>query len=310
MSGFDVGHLVLIAAIALVVFGPERLQDIARTVGRSVGEFRQASLGLPEPSSDLEPAAADGAEDVPDGEKVMTLVEHIEELRDRIVKGAVPILVAAFACYFVSDWIIGLLKAPAGPNFQINAFGPMDGFALKWKVALYAGLILSSPFWLYQVLAYLAPALRPNERRFLFPILASVAALLLAGTAFGYLLLSAMVRIMVSMFGSEINYLPNASAYLSFVTFFMLACGIVFELPVALLALVRLGVLKPETLRRQRKIAYFALFVFAEIITPVADPIVGPAIVMVPLLVLYEGAILATRFVLPHGEPKAGMTVR
>ncbi len=297
---------MLVMVIGLVVFGPERLQDMARTVGRTVTEFRQASRGLPSLMGDGEPAALEGAQDVPPGEKVMSVVEHIEELRDRIIKGALPILVAAGACFFFSDWILHALKAPAGASFQINAFGPMDGFVLKWKVALYSGLILSSPFWIYQVLAYITPALRPREQRYIFPMLASVAVLLLAGTAFGYALLSAMVRIMIGMFGREINYLPNASAYITFVTFFMLACGIVFELPVALLVLMRLGVLQPETLRRQRKIAYFLLFVFAEIITPVSDPIVGPAIVMAPLVILYEAAILAARFVLPYSQQKAG----
>jgi sec-independent protein translocase protein TatC len=418
MPNIDIGHLALIAVIALVVFGPQRLQDMGKSIGRTIAEFRQASqemtaaaaeaeaeitdavtaepaaneavitdeqqappglvqgtsdvlaggggytrsippdnrqdggaagdspstpvssdqaapaslvAGMPAVAGEVAPATSSGpyapgnggpippshggllplsgdgdGEEVPQGEKLMTLIEHIEELRNRIIWGAIPILVMATACFFLSDWILRFLKAPAGASFQINAFGPMDGFMLKWKVALYAGLIFSSPFWIYQFLAYLSPALQPRERRFVFPTLASISVLLLAGTAFGYLLLGSMVRIMISMFGKEITYLPNAGAYISFVTFFMLACGIVFELPVALLGLVRLGVLKVETLRHQRKIAYFALFVFAEIITPVSDPFVGPAIVLVPLIILYEGAILATRFVLPHGEQRTG----
>jgi sec-independent protein translocase protein TatC len=393
MPGFDIGHIALIAVVALVIFGPQRLQDMGKSIGRAISEFRKASQELAATAVDVEAEVmdavtaeplegtrdltagttqdmpADNRQDVPAdstqdavatsgqelpigapqdipatwgmdlppdsnpnipasggptppthgvphaslgdgeeeprGEKTMTIIEHVEELRNRIIWGAVPILVMATLCFFFSDWILRLLKAPAGTSFQINAFGPMDGFALKWKVALYAGLILSSPFWIYQVLAYLSPALQPKERRFVFPTLASIAGLLLAGTAFGYLLLHSMVRIMIGMFGHEINYLPNASAYISFVTFFMLACGIVFELPIALLGLVRLGVLKVETLKHQRKIAYFALFVFAEIITPVSDPIVGPAIVMVPLTLLYEGAIVATRFIMPQVKQKA-----
>jgi sec-independent protein translocase protein TatC len=147
--------------------------------------------------------------------------------------------------------------------------------------------------------AFLVPALEPHERRFLIPALIAVGVLFILGAAFGYVLLGGMTRALFSMFGSQINYLPNANQYISFVTFFMLACGIVFELPAVLLVLVRFGVLQPALLRRQRKIAYFLLFVFAELVTPVADPIVAPMIVMLPLVVLYEGAIFATRWVKP-----------
>ena len=173
---------------------------------------------------------------------------------------------------------------------------------LRWKVALFGGLVLASPFWAYELLAFVAPALTSSERRFFVPLLAAMALLFILGTAFGYTMLGGMVRVMFSMFGREINYLPNAGQYISFVVFFMLACALVFELPIILLALVRLRLLKPDTLRKQRRIAYFLLFVVAELITPVADPIVAPAIVMTPLVLLYEGAIFCSRFVVTPAE--------
>ena len=110
------------------------------------------------------------------------------------------------------------------------------------------------------------PALEEAERRFLIPALIGVGVLFVLGATFGYILLSGMLRVMFGMYGTQINYLPNASQYISFVTFFMLACGIVFELPAVLLVLVRFGVLQPQMLKRQRKIAYFLLFVFAELL--------------------------------------------
>ncbi len=88
----------------------------------------------------------------------------------------------------------------------------------------------------------------------------------------------------------------------------MLACGLAFEMPIVVLALVKVGLLAPETLRRQRRIAYFILFVFAELITPVADPIVAPMVVMTPLVILYEGAIFATRFVAPASKREVAPT--
>src|SRR5450759_650755 len=101
------------------------------------------------------------------------------------------------------------------------------------------------------MVAYIVPGLTTSERRFLVPAVVAVSMLFVLGTAFGYMLLAGMVRVLVSMFGHEINYLPNANQYISFVVFFMLACGIVFELPAVLLVLVRFGVLQPELLRRQ-----------------------------------------------------------
>jgi sec-independent protein translocase protein TatC len=175
-------------------------------------------------------------------------------------------------------------------------------------VALVTALVIASPVWIYQVLGFLAPGLSEHERRFLVPILVGTAMLFLAGTVFGYILLSGILRVMFSMFGTQINYLPNASQYLSFVIFFMLVCGLVFEMPIVLLVLVRFGILTPALLRSQRKIAYFILFAFAEIITPVADPFVAPLIVMLPLVVLYEGAIFATRWVVPPAVPEVAGT--
>jgi sec-independent protein translocase protein TatC len=295
MPGLDIGHIGLLLIIALVVFGPERLQELARTLGQTLAEFRRADRGLPDLLS-LESISSEAD----DGSGAMSMVEHFDELRARLIKAVVPVLVTAAICFYFSDWILRLLKAPAGAGFRINAFGLMDGFVIKWKVALWAGLVIASPNWIYQLMAFISPGLTPDERRFAVPTLLAVMVLFALGTIFGYVLLGGMVRVMFSMFGKELNYLPNANQYISFVVFFMLACGLVFELPAILLALVRFGVLKPEILRRQRKLAYFLLFAFAEIITPVADPIVAPLIVMLPLVILYEAAIFATRWVMPH----------
>jgi sec-independent protein translocase protein TatC len=310
MPGFDIGHLALFAAIAMLVFGPQRLQEIMRTVGQTVDEFRRASQGLPPLWS--ETATWDTAESPntignhdPDERSTMTLTEHIGELRSRIVRAAIPIAVATAICFYFSDWLLRFIKAPAGPGFQINAFGPMDGFAIRWKVALYGGLVLAAPFWLYELLAFVTPALTARERRFFYPILAAIVVLFLLGTAFGYFMLSGMLRVMFTMFGTQITYLPNATQYISFVVFFTLACGLVFEMPIVLLVLVRIGILKVDTLRRQRKIAYFVLFVFSEVITPVADPIIAPLIVMTPLVILYEAAIFCSRFIMPRPEAEA-----
>jgi len=101
-----------------------------------------------------------------------------------------------------------------------------------------------------------------------------------------------MIKVLISIFPPQVSFLPAADDYISFVTFFLMACGVAFQLPVVLVILVQLRILSVSVMKKQRRIAYFILFVFAEIVTPVADPIVAPMVVMVPLVVLYEASIL------------------
>ena len=101
-----------------------------------------------------------------------------------------------------------------------------------------------------------------------------------------------MIKVMIALFPPEVAFLPAADDYISFVTFFLVACGVAFQLPVVLTILIQLRVLSVSVLKKQRRIAYFALFVFAEIATPVTDPIIAPLVVMIPLLLLYEASIL------------------
>ena len=171
----------------------------------------------------------------------------------------------------------------------------MDGFMIKWRVSLIAGIAVAFPIWAYQVYAFIKPGLYEHEQRAVFPVLLGSLVLFLLGVTFGYYLLSGMIRVLKTFFPTEVHFLPAADDYISFVVFFLLACGIAFQLPSFLTILVQLHILNASILSKQRKIAYFILFVFAEIITPVSDPIVAPLTVMVPLTVLYEVSIIAAR---------------
>jgi sec-independent protein translocase protein TatC len=223
-------------------------------------------------------------------EKTMSLVDHLEELRQRIIISALAILVVTAIAFFLSDTILKVLLLPAG-QMRLNAFSIMDGFLIKWRVALYLGIIIAFPIWAYEVYKFVAPGLTDQEQKAIFPMLWGALVLFLMGAVFGYYLLWGMVRVLVQFFPKEVTYLPSADDYISFVVFFLLACGIAFQLPILLIILIRLRIVSVELLRKQRKIAYFALFVFAEVITPVSDPIVAPLSVMGPLVVLYEVSI-------------------
>ena len=222
------------------------------------------------------------------------LLDHLEELRRRIIISALAIVVAAAGCFFLSDWILTILLLPSG-GLRLRAFGLMDGFMIKLRLALYAGIVVAFPVWAHQILRFVGPGLLPEEKRRVTPFLVMAVVLFSAGTVFGYYLLGMMIKVLVQLFPPRIEYLPSAEDYLSFVAFFLLACGIAFELPCMLLLLVRLRVLNSRLLRRHRRVAWFLLFAFAEIITPVTDPIVAPLTVMAPLVLLYEASVLIAR---------------
>ncbi len=224
-------------------------------------------------------------------EKVMPFLEHLEELRRRILISLLAILIVTGAALAFSDAILKVLLLPSG-GLRLNAFSLMDGFMIRFRIALYIGVAAAFPIWGYELYRFIAPGLLERERRSLLPGLLASTGLFIAGVVFGYLLLSEMIRVMISLFPPEVGFLPAADDYISFVTFFLIACGIAFQLPVVLTILVHLRILSVKTLKKQRRIAYFVLFVFAELVTPVTDPIVAPLVVLIPLLILYEGSIL------------------
>jgi len=231
-----------------------------------------------------------------------SLRPHLEELRGRLIIALVAILVTTSIAYFFADTILSILTAPAG-HLKLQAPSPMDGFMIRFRVALYGGIALAAPIWIYQVMRFIVPVLHPHERRYIVPGVVSMVVLFLLGNLFGYVMLSNMFAMLIGMFGdptqSSIVYLPMADQYISFVTYFLIATGISFELPIVLLILIKLGIVKPEQLRKQRKVAWFIIFVFAELITPVSDPFVAPTIVMMPMIILFELALFGARFIVP-----------
>jgi len=216
--------------------------------------------------------------------------DHFEELRRRIIFSIAAILVAAAVAFAFSDQILHLLLQPSG-GLQLKAFNLMDGFMIKWQLALAAGIVVAFPVWAYHTYAFINPGLYENERRAIFPPLVWALVLFVIGVLFGYYLLWGMIRVMIQLFPKEVEFFPAAGDYISFVLFFLLASGLAFQLPTMIVILAQLRLISAGLLRKQRRIAYFALFAFAEIITPVADPIVAPLTVMMPLVVLYEISI-------------------
>ena len=220
-----------------------------------------------------------------------TLVEHLDELRTRIFV-SLGALAIGFAVAFVFHrhllhWLNAPLPDDRGKPITLSVAEP---FLTAMKVSLLAGLALALPVVLWQLWGFLAPAVEPHAERTVLLFVALATVLLVAGVAFGYwIVLPKAVSFLTNFDEQQFNAQIRAKDYYGFVMTVLLAVGLVFELPIFMLALVRLGVLSTSTLRRNRRLGYFIVAIVA-VLLPGIDP-VTTTFEMVPLLILYEASI-------------------
>ncbi|HEY8732619.1 MAG TPA: twin-arginine translocase subunit TatC, partial [Candidatus Limnocylindria bacterium] len=173
---------------------------------------------------------------------------------------------------------------------------PTEGFTTYMRVSLFTGIALSMPIILYEIYAYVDPALRPNERRFLLTLGPFVLLLFVGGMAFCYFLLLPNAINFLFTFGSDVfEASPRASEYISFVTTFILGVGLVFEMPVIIFAVTRIGLVSRDWLAKQRRFVLLFVFIAGAIITPTPDPF-NQTLVAVPMYLLFELGLLLSRF--------------
>jgi sec-independent protein translocase protein TatC len=251
------------------------------------------------PAAAAEPHAAEPEWD----ERRMTIIEHLEELRRVLIVSLIAWAVGSIAGVVLSGFAIRLLTLPLQALAQVTPeatklhyLSPMGYFTIHLKVGLVVGLALALPVILWQIWTFVAPGLRPAERRFAGPLLVSSLGLFAAGAALAYLFLYIAVRIIAWVSGgsSDLVFFPEATAYLGFVVILMLSFAIAFEFPVALVLLAAVGILKSEHLARRRRGAYFGIVAAGYVITPGVD-LVTPLALIIPLLLLYEASIFVIR---------------
>jgi sec-independent protein translocase protein TatC len=225
----------------------------------------------------------------------LSLVEHLDELRSRIIVCIVVFGVALALCFWQNHILLEIASGPLpGDHKKLITFGISEPFTTSITVAAYGAIIISLPFILYQIYAYLLPAFSDSERRVVLPIMLMAPFLFLAGLAFGYFaVLPAAVKFLLGFNDSQFNVQVRARDYYSFFSTTMLACGLVFQLPLAILAVTRLGIVKIEQLTSNRRYAYLIIAIVAAAL-PGVDP-VSMIIEMVPLLVLFELSILLAK---------------
>jgi sec-independent protein translocase protein TatC len=232
----------------------------------------------------------------------LTLVEHLDELRTRVVVCLVVFGVALGLCFWQNHLLLEIASGPLPSSHdKLVTFGVAEPFTITLTVAVYGALILSLPVLLYQLYAYVLPAFSQSERRVLTPILILAPLLFLAGVAFAYfIVMPPAVKFLLDFNNSQFNVQVRARDYYSFFSTTMLAGGLVFELPLAIVAVTRLGIVSVEQLSANRRYAYLLIAIVAAAL-PGVDPI-SMLIEMVPLLVLFELSILIAR---AFGSPKA-----
>jgi sec-independent protein translocase protein TatC len=234
----------------------------------------------------------------------MTLIEHLDELRSRIIRVGIAFFGVAIVAWFFRERIFDWLLAPAGDALQgkLNVTGVTEQLFTDMKLALYVGFLLTIPVLLYQVWAFVAPAVGDMGRAFTYTIISMASALFIAGVAFGYfIVLPIGTQFLLGWDTERFDPIITAQSYLPFVTRFLLAFGIVFELPAATYVAAKLELVDAPLLKRYRKHAIILNTVLAAALTPGQDPY-SMVLMAVPMIVMYEVSILIARYVNPSTE--------
>ncbi|OQY75303.1 MAG: twin arginine-targeting protein translocase TatC [Ignavibacteriales bacterium UTCHB2] len=227
----------------------------------------------------------------------MTFLEHLEELRWRIIYSLIGVVAGAIIAWIFIDFLVDvvLLKPAKDANASLQNLRPFGQLFLYMQIAIMVGVIISIPNLFYQIWQFIAPALRKRERRYIFWIVIFSSICFLAGIAFAYFVMLPLTLKFAAQFGSE--SIKNEFAideYMSIIISVMLAAGLVFELPMISFFLSKLGILKPSFMRKYRRHAIVFIMVAAAFLTPGTDP-VSQVVLAVPLVLLYEISILISK---------------
>lgn len=243
---------------------------------------------------------------MPIGPARMSLMEHLGELRMRLVRIVVVLLVACVVFYLATPTIAQFLLMPVAQYLPtnedgqalLNVFGAFDAFALRFQISFWASLVATAPFILWQILAFFLPALKPKERKWFLPTFFAGVALFILGTVFCYLvILNPAFEWLTDQASGFANILPEASKWVDIIIKFEIGFGLGFELPLIVFYLVMFNIISYEKLRKSWRYVYVGLLIFSAMVTPDASP-VTMGLMFAALVLLYEISLLVARIAL------------
>lgn len=234
----------------------------------------------------------------------LTLVEHLDELRNRILVSLAVLLVASGLCFWQNHLLLEIANQPLPDDRVPVTFGVTEPFMTTLKVSIYGGILIALPLLLYQGYAFLLPALKPTEKRVVLPFLLLVPVLFIAGVVFSYfVVVPAALEFLLNFNDDQFFVQVRASEYYSFFILTLIALGLVFQVPMGILAITRLGIVTPQQLAHNRRYAYLLLAIVAMLL-PGTDP-VTMLVELAPLLALFELSLILARLFGTPAEPEA-----
>jgi sec-independent protein translocase protein TatC len=242
----------------------------------------------PEPGSAPPPAVT------PSDGSVMSLIDHLGELRTRLFRSILAVAVGAVLGFAVSDQAISILRAPIPSDSPLYFTGLGDAFVIKVKIAIVIGIILAMPVLLYQVWAFVSPGLTPSERKAARPWIPIALFFFALGVLIAYVVLPFAAAFLLSFESKDLQALITAGSYFDFVTTMFLAFGLVMEFPILLVGLSRVGILTSARLTAARRFVILGIAIFSAVATPGGD-LVSPFVLGGTMYVLFELTILYIR---------------
>lgn len=238
-------------------------------------------------------------------EQRMTFTEHLGELRVRIIRSGIAFIVAFVGCLLLSRWLLDIAAYPLRvADVQWTFLNPLEPIAMMFRLAAYGAIILTSPYIIYQICAFIFPGLRPDERRVVQTVIYSSGTLVVLGLLTAYFGVFPLVLPYLLQWSPDwIETQLRVNETIAIITKGMVGFAIAFQFPVVVLILIYLGLLTPEALKQYRKLAWVIIALGSAILTP-PDPI-SMSIMMLPMVVLYEGSILVGKLIVRKRENRA-----
>jgi sec-independent protein translocase protein TatC len=234
----------------------------------------------------------------------MTFLEHLEELRVRLIRSLIALVLGFVASWSYHEKIFHFLTEPlrtAYPGVKFITTGPSEALVLYMKMAFFVGIFLAAPYLLYQIWAFVAPGLYAHEKAYAVPFIVMGSLFFLGGAAFGhYVLFPLTFGFLIAFSGTDMQFLPKVDEYYSFYSWFLLGLGLVFQLPVVIFVLARIGLVTPGFLLRNFKYAVLVSFVVSAVVTPTTD-VTMQTLLAVPMLGLY---LLGVAVAWAFGRPR------